>query len=107
MFWLMLLVKVLGAAAFFPYSSQGQTNNGDLTCRYESSCDDNNNGIGSSSRNSIMFQQQSRKREAMKYHIIAAEACEPLARRMEEVRMTCCSIMKGDSRDVLIGRRPP
>ena len=33
----------------------------------------------------IMFNQQSRKREAMKYQIIAAEACEPLARRIEAV----------------------
>jgi hypothetical protein len=32
-----------------------------------------------------MYNQQSRKREEMRYQIIAAEACEPLAQRMEEV----------------------
>ena len=37
----------------------------------------------------IMYNQQSRKREAMRYQIIAAEASEPLARRMEEVRRLC------------------
>lgn len=32
----------------------------------------------------IMFNQQARKRESMHYQIIAAEAAEPLARRLEE-----------------------
>lgn len=32
----------------------------------------------------IMWNQHSRKRQAMQYRIIAAEACEPLARRMEQ-----------------------
>ena len=80
MIWLMLFVKVLGAAAFFlPHSSSGQNPQTGLTCRYESSSD-------SDKASRIMYNQQSRKRAAMRYHIIAAEACEPLARRMEEVR---------------------
>jgi phosphoribosylpyrophosphate synthetase len=33
-----------------------------------------------------MYNQQSRKREAIRYQIIAAEECEPLAKRMEEAR---------------------
>jgi hypothetical protein len=32
----------------------------------------------------IMYNQQARKREAIRYQIIAAEACEPLARRMSQ-----------------------
>lgn len=43
-----------------------------------------NDGIDRAQK--IMYNQQSRKREAMRYQIIAAEANEPLARRIEEVR---------------------
>ena len=43
------------------------------------------NHIGSERARQIMYNQQSRKREMMTYQIIAAEACEPLARRFEEV----------------------
>ena len=32
----------------------------------------------------IMWNQHSRKRQSMQYRIIAAEACEPMARRMEQ-----------------------
>lgn len=34
----------------------------------------------------IMYQQHTRKRESMRYQIIASKACEKMARRMEEVR---------------------
>ena len=47
-------------------------------CRFESE-----NGNDRAQR--IMYNQQAKKREDMRYKIIAAEACEPLARRMEEV----------------------
>ena len=50
------------------------------TCRHEG-----NDGTDRAQR--IMYNQQSRKREGMRYQIIAVEACEPLARRMEEVRV--------------------
>ena len=49
------------------------------TCRYGS----DGNGVDKAQK--IMYNQQSRQREAMRYQIIAAEASEPLARRMEEV----------------------
>lgn len=32
----------------------------------------------------IMYNQQARKREAIRYQIIAAQACEPLAQRMAQ-----------------------
>lgn len=51
----------------------------DTTCRWEKK------DSGQERAQKIMYNQQSRKREAMRYQIIAAEACEPLARRMEEV----------------------
>jgi len=41
---------------------------------------------GSDRAQKIMYNQQSRQREAIRYQIIASEACEPLARRIEEVR---------------------
>jgi len=47
-------------------------------------------GSGSSSEDSydraqrIMYNQQARKREAIRYQIIAAKACEPLAQRMAQ-----------------------
>jgi hypothetical protein len=77
MWILVLFVKLLGTAAFLQQSNQN-----DMACRSESS------GDGSDKASRIMFNQQSRKREAMRYQIIAAEACEPLARKMEEVRIT-------------------
>ena len=90
MLWLMLFVKVLSTAAFFLPHSYSQLANAvargsetsENSCRVNAA--ENHNGDKASR---IMFNQQSRKREAMRYHIIAAEACEPLARRMEEVRL--------------------
>jgi hypothetical protein len=48
------------------------------SCRYETGEDGNDRA------QRIMYKQQHRKREAIRYQIIAAEECEPLARRMEE-----------------------
>jgi hypothetical protein len=75
MWILVLFVKLLGAAAFVQQSNQS-----DMTCRLESAGDANDKA------GQIMYHQQCRKREAMRYQIIAAEACEPLARKMEEVK---------------------
>ena len=44
--------------------------------------DDEDDSYGRAQR--IMYNQLSRKRESVRYQIIAAEACEPLARRMAE-----------------------
>mmetsp|Transcript_102398 Transcript_102398/g.153464 ORF Transcript_102398/g.153464 Transcript_102398/m.153464 type:complete len:372 (-) Transcript_102398:117-1232(-) len=74
MWMLLLFVKLLGTAAFLPQFTQCE-----MSCRLESSSDENDKA------SQIMFHQQSRKREAMRYQIIAAEACEPLARKMEEL----------------------
>lgn len=56
-----------------PHQNQRQE-----TCRWEK----NENGQDKAQK--IMYNQQSRQREAMRYQIIAAEAVEPLAQRMEE-----------------------
>ena len=57
------------------------------SCLGGSGSPSNDNFIGSERARQIMYNQQSRKREMMTYQIIAAEACEPLARRIEEVRV--------------------
>jgi hypothetical protein len=75
-FWLLLFVMRSKANAFVPtpYDSSSRDN----SCRYENA----ENGHDRAQR--IMFNQQSRKREAMRYQIISVEACEPLAQRIAE-----------------------
>mmetsp|Transcript_11605 Transcript_11605/g.17038 ORF Transcript_11605/g.17038 Transcript_11605/m.17038 type:complete len:387 (+) Transcript_11605:52-1212(+) len=67
---------------FFLVPSQGflskNTSPGCVSRRFETANDE----IDKAKK--IMYHQQSRKREAMRYQIIAAEANEPLARRLEE-----------------------
>ena len=55
------------------------------SCLGGSGSTSNDNFIGSERARQIMYNQQSRKREMITYQVIAAEACEPLARRIEEV----------------------
>jgi hypothetical protein len=51
------------------------------TCRFAKSLgNDNDNDADLAQR--IMYNQQARQRESIRYQIIAAEACEPLAMRM-------------------------
>ena len=74
---LLILVSSAGSDGFVP-NLQDQPK-AETTCRWEKK------DSGQERAQKIMYNQQSRKREAMRYQIIAAEACEPLARRMEEV----------------------
>ena len=51
------------------------------------SCQFESNDNGGDREQKIMNSQQSRKREGMRYQIIAVEACEPLAQKIEEVSL--------------------
>lgn len=77
-------VKIVLILQLFLFSCQAfvQKNQrlGPVSRRFETV----NDGIDRAQK--IMYNQQSRKREAMRYQIIAAEVNEPLARRIEEVR---------------------
>jgi hypothetical protein len=75
--FVLLLLTFLITNAFVQQRKPGAD-----TCQFQS------NESGNDKAQRIMYNQQSRNREAMRYQIIAAEACEPLARRMEEVRST-------------------
>ena len=66
---------VVSTGGFVQHSQTGSSD----SCRFASEDED------ADKAHKIMYNQQSRKREAMTYQIIAAEACEPLARRIEEV----------------------
>jgi hypothetical protein len=59
-----------------------QQHRSNTLCVWEKKSDD-----GNDKAQKIMYNQHSRQREAMRYQIIASEACEPLARRIEEVRV--------------------
>lgn len=72
--WLMIISSAMSDGFLQPHQNQRQE-----TCRWEK----NENGQDKAQK--IMYNQQSRQREAMRYQIIAAEAVEPLAQRMEEV----------------------
>jgi len=65
---------VVSTGGFVQHSQTGSSD----SCRFASEDED------ADKAHKIMYNQQSRKREAMTYQIIAAEACEPLARRIEE-----------------------
>jgi len=73
-FVLILQVFLVSCQAFV----QKNQRLGPVSRRFETA----NDGIDRAQK--IMYNQQSRKREAMRYQIIAAEANEPLARRIEE-----------------------
>mmetsp|Transcript_3898 Transcript_3898/g.9413 ORF Transcript_3898/g.9413 Transcript_3898/m.9413 type:complete len:418 (-) Transcript_3898:1237-2490(-) len=60
----------------------GQSTKLEVGPRMDSAIDDDDNDYERAGR--IMYNQLSRKRESVCYHIIAAEACEPLAQRMAE-----------------------
>ncbi len=77
--FLNLLLLVSSACSDGFVQNQQNQQRKETICRWEKK--DN----GQERAQKIMYNQQSRQREAMRYQIIAAEACEPLARRMEEV----------------------
>lgn len=71
---ILLLASFVSTKAFIQKTQQRSE-----SCQFEN----NDNGVDKAQK--IMYNQQSRKREGMRYQIIAAEACEPLAQRMTEV----------------------
>lgn len=77
-FWLLVVAvaSVLSRADAFLQQAGGSNID---SCRYETG------ESGHDRAQRIMYNQQSRQREAMRYQIIAAEACEPLARQMEQM----------------------
>jgi hypothetical protein len=84
---LMLVSSALSSNGFLTDTQQNQNHQHH---RQETICVwDKRDGEGHDKAKKIMYNQQSKQREAMRYQIIASEACEPLARRMEEVRVTC------------------
>ena len=76
---LMLVSSVWSSTGFLTDAQQNHRT--DALCVWDKRSDE-----GSDKAQKIMYNQQSRQREAMRYQIIASEACEPLARRIEEVR---------------------
>ena len=80
---LMLVSSVWSSTGFLTDAQQNQNlqpHRPDALCVWDKGGDE-----GNDKAQKIMYNQQSRQREAMRYQIIASEACEPLARRIEEV----------------------
>lgn len=75
---LLMLVSSVWSSTGFLTDAQ-QSHRTDALCVWDKRSDE-----GSDKAQKIMYNQQSRQREAMRYQIIASEACEPLARRIEE-----------------------
>jgi hypothetical protein len=75
----LLTLLMLISSAWSDGFLQPQQNQRQETCRWEKT------ESAQDKAQKIMYNQQSRQREAMRYQIIASEATEPLARRMEEV----------------------
>jgi hypothetical protein len=80
----LLPLLMLISAAWSDGFLQPHQNQRHETCRWEKT------ESGQDKAKKIMYNQQSRQREAMRYQIIAVEATEPLARRMEEVGWSLC-----------------
>ncbi|KAG7337275.1 ribose-phosphate pyrophosphokinase [Nitzschia inconspicua] len=71
--------RYVSSSKQFPHSSLCQRNS-----KTTKSGDDHNDDRGNDRAQRIMYNQQARQRESMRYQIIAAEACEPLAKRMAQ-----------------------
>jgi hypothetical protein len=74
----LFLLAMSGAVGSHGFLQHNQGGGPPDSCRHETGEDGNDRA------QRIMYKQQHRKREAIRYQIIAAEECEPLARRMEE-----------------------
>jgi hypothetical protein len=74
----LFLLAASGFVCSYGFLQNNQGSKPLASCRYETGQSDNDRA------QQIMYNQQSRKREAIRYQIIAAEECEPLAVRMEE-----------------------
>jgi hypothetical protein len=75
----LFLLAVSGIVSSYGFLQNNNQGGGQPdSCRYEAG------ESGHDRAQRIVYNQQSRKREAIRYQIIAAEECEPLARRIEK-----------------------
>lgn len=77
-----------------------------LSQRHATSCQFENMSKSQDRVQKIMYNQQSRQREAMRYQVIASEACGSLARRMEEVRGYFAALLRSSQSYYALTKSP-